>query len=254
MKTIYFHGVPGSRHELELLGGNNVDQWSVFDRSKSDGADGTSSFEGRLLGWAMQADRMALNGPVRIVGFSLGAFVAIQVAVRMTQRVASIDLVSPAAPLQSGAFLDKLAGKAVFRMARDHPRLFNAFSALQSLAARKIPTVLVKGLFASAQGADSGLLEDKSFSAAMLINLQEGLGNGLCSYREELRAYVKDWRGDLAEVKSSVTLWQGTQDNWAIPAMSESLAIALPVLAGSHLLVGLSHFSTLKYFLQQSEM
>ncbi len=182
---------------------------------------------------------------VCLIGFSAGAFAALQVAARMGAGVRALHLISPAAPLQLGQFLPDMAGGPIFRLAACHPRLFGLVVRVQSLLARRAPYFLLHRLFATAQGGDRALLADAAFVEGMAEVLRAGLGSIPGGFRREVLAYVADWRGDLAGVTVPVTIWQGDQDNWTPPAMGRALHAALP---GSvlEILPGCSHYSALR--------
>jgi len=61
---------------------------------------------------------------VDVVGFSIGAFIALQTSRYMANGVESLHLVSAAAPLESGNYLAAMAGKQIFMLAKAAPALF----------------------------------------------------------------------------------------------------------------------------------
>jgi Predicted hydrolase of the alpha/beta-hydrolase fold len=106
--TLYFHGLPGSAAELEGFGPEIAQRAAGFHVAARGGD------------FARLAEAIAArfpNGPLHLVGFSLGAAAALRVAPLLGERVRQIDLVSPAAPLQLGDFLGGMAGAPVFRAA-----------------------------------------------------------------------------------------------------------------------------------------
>jgi len=64
------------------------------------------------------------------------------------------DRFSAAAPLESGDYLEAMAGKQVFKLAKAAPALFVLLSYWQGLLAWLAPNALFRLLFASAAGAD----------------------------------------------------------------------------------------------------
>jgi len=60
----------------------------------------------------------------------------------------------------------------------------------------------------------------------------------------DIKLYVA-WLGDFADYTSSVTVWQGTEDNWSPPAMASYLYEAIPGTRALELMEELSHYSCL---------
>ena len=247
--TAYFHGQPGSADELALFGGMAPCGWFAPDRSPGRLQLAQSACFDRI------ADQIRTRSPdrtVKLVGFSIGAYVALEVASRLSDLDLSIDLVSPAAPLSTGPYLEAMAGKAVFTLAGSHRRLFGVLSRMQGIMARVFPGTLCDLLFASAQGGDAILYSDPIFRARMRQLARCGLGYGNATYRQEIAGYVGDWAGILPKVDQPVAIWQGQCDNWSPPAMAETLAALLPKVVAVHRLDGCSHYSTLREYLRSA--
>jgi pimeloyl-ACP methyl ester carboxylesterase len=81
-------------------------------------------------------------------------------------------------------------------------------------------------------------------------SLRHSLLGSRAAYTAEIRAYVTDWRDHLAQVRQPVAIWQGSEDDWTPPAMADALAAALPQRPEVTMLQGLSHFSTLRAYLE----
>lgn len=249
--VVYFHGMPGSPDELAFFSPHARRTWFAIDRGQLPA--GLTAGE-RFDRMATIVDARASEGPLHIVAFSLGAFVALEVASRLPSTPLSFDLVSPAAPLQLGAFLDGMAGRAVFSLAGRRPHAFRMLARAQSLAAYAAPHLLVRALFATAQGRDVELRSDPAFRTCVAEALRNGLGRGRDNYVCEVEAYTSDWSSILRSVRHPVTVWQGDADNWTPRAMAEALARALPNVQVVHTLAGLSHYSTLGEVLRTREV
>lgn len=244
--TIYFHGVPGGPRELTLFGAPVPDGWHALDRSSLHPG---LAFDAHCDALADEVRALAGAAPIRLVGFSLGTFIALQVAHRLPDLPLTIDLISAAAPLQTGDYLDHMAGKPVFAAATRSPALFGAMAAGQALAARLAPTRLAAALFASAQGEDRALAGNAAFQCTMAMILRHGLSHGRINYMREIAAYVGDWASILSDIRHPVTLWHGAEDNWSPSAMAEVLAKRLPDVVALHRMPDLSHYSTLGAYL-----
>ncbi len=241
--TLYFHGLPGSAAELAGFGPEiaaRVGRFHVAGRGKAGG---------EFASLAKQVAALFPTGELRLVGFSLGAPAALQVAPHLGGRVRQIDLVSPAGPLQLGNFLGGMAGALVFRAALAGRLPFAALTAVQAQVARFAPGKLAAALMAKAQGADRELACDPQFLGALATSLRHSLIANRPAYTAEIRAYVADWSAALARVEAPVSIWQGSEDDWTPPAMAEALAAALPARPQVTMIEGLSHFSTLRAYL-----
>ncbi len=243
--TLYFHGLPGSAAELASFGPEIAAQaghFHVVDRSATPAEGYFPSLAARI---AAQYPDEALH----LVGFSLGAAAALQVAPHLGARVDRIDLVSPAAPLQLGDFLDDMAGAPVFRAALAGRMPFAALTFMQAQVARIAPAKMAAALMAKARGADRALAADPRFIAGLAQSLQTSLLSQRVAYSTEIRAYVADWSATLAKVHQPVTIWQGSEDDWTPPAMGEALAAHLRSTPALLMQPGCSHFSTLRAYL-----
>lgn len=238
---IYLHGVPGSPAELALAR-TATPGWFAPDRNDPDlGA----SLDDRLAELARRIGALHPDAGLHLVGFSLGAMIALRLAPLLGTRVSRIDLISAAAPLEGGNFLPHMAGRAVFGLARRWPRLFALLAGGQSYLARIAPRWLARQLFATARGEDLALARSDAFVNGIAATLRDGLGRSSLGYRAEIAGYVEPWADKLALVGAPVTLWQGSADNWTPPEMAEYLAQSLPNLVAVHRLEGHSHFSAL---------
>lgn len=237
----YFHGMPGGPGEWAINAPEPLREgvW-LADRNNPD--ETPDRIAARLAA--------AFPGGVTLIGFSAGAFAALQVAGRLGGLVQQLHLVSPAAPLQLGQFLPDMAGGPIFALAAKRPALFRLLVRAERWLARHAPGFLLGRLFATAQAGDAVLARDPHFRAGMAQVLRDGLGRDSRGFAAEVLAYVQDWRSDLAKVSAPVTIWQGTADNWTPPAMGQALHGALP---GSRLqaLPGSSHYSALQAALKQ---
>lgn len=239
--TLYFHGLPGSAAELQGFGPEIAARTQNF-HVVARGGD-----------FARLAEEIASQfpgQPLRLAGFSLGAAAALRTAPHLGEQVEQIDLISPAAPLQLGDFLSGMAGAPVFRAALAGRGPFAALTFMQSQVARLAPSRMAAALMAKAQGADRALSADPRFIAALGQSLRYSLLEHRAAYLTEILSYVSDWRADLAKVRRPIAIWQGSEDDWTPPAMAHALAAALPASPEMTVLPGLSHFSTLRAYLE----
>jgi pimeloyl-ACP methyl ester carboxylesterase len=249
---IYLHGGPGSPNELSLF-----DEEGSAARPLTFAPDRFALYRGCDASAAF--DQLAVDCIARfpqaqfhLVGFSLGGYVALELANRLGTRVSRIDLIAPAAPLEGGGFLEKMAGKPLFTVARDHPAWLLLVLRVQGFLARAFPGLLYRLLFASAAGGDRALVSTLLFKSRLVALLQSSFHHSPAGFARELKAYVSPWGHILPMIVPPVRLWHGTEDNWAPFAMSEYLVAALPN-SNLETVKGASHYSTLKVALLRIE-
>lgn len=242
--VVYFHGVPGTPQELALADDVSILGPDVFapDRTASDAKlDANAMFD--LLAKEIAAN--AGTRPIRLIGFSLGAFAALQIASRLGSRIVRLDLISAAAPRELGDFLPDMAGRRVFSVAGTGGWKFDLLVGLQAALARLTPGLMTAMLFASASPADRMLLAQKQVRSRYRRMLRASFADGGNGYRREIGAYVKPWAEVLNTVSAETVLWHGSDDNWTPFAMAEALASARPQESRIERLAGMSHYSTL---------
>lgn len=242
---VYFHGAPGSVAECAVFdqyAKDNQLRFICFDRFSIDSALRGSLYYQHLS----DAVKKIANGQqVDVVGFSIGAHVAIEVCLLLGDRVRSLHLVSAAAPLDAGEFLDKMAGKIIFSLAAKHPLIFSLVSRWQGLLARFAPNALYTMLFASATGGDRVLSENSDFRHVILSVLDSSFQISVKGYMRDVQQYVKPWKKSVSTLATTSSIWHGSTDNWSPVEMAHYLSEALVDCSGVELMEGLSHYSCL---------
>lgn len=233
---VYVHGLPGSPDELPLICGAPSRLFAPHLR------DGPLD---------LQIRAQFGTQPVTLIGFSLGAFRALRFAADHPERVAHLHLIAPAAPLELGDFLGQMAGGPIFRLARDHPKLFRLVTRLQAFAARIAPEIFAAQIFATAQGDDIALKAKADFLRYWGHIARQCLADGAHAYRDEITAYVAPWANLLSRVQAPTNIWYGGADNWTPPAMAEALIQKLPIAPQVRRIENASHYSTLAAALTQ---
>lgn len=246
VKVIYFFGIPGSPfeasifHEPALKCGVNV---IVIDRVVS---DSNMSAEDYLQELCRRVVGASAGQPIRLMGFSIGASIALRVSAVLGDEVEAIHLLSPAAPLEIEGNADGMgAGRYTFLLAKRHPVLFSLFARYQALLSRVSPALLLKLLFSGASGRDNELMADPGIRA-WLENIQKTcFRDGISVYDRDVKMYVQPWADVLSGVSSKVRIWHGESDNWAPIAMSDYLEAHLDNVVLLKKCTGLSHYSCL---------
>lgn len=243
--VIYFHGTPGSPDECEIFdfyGKQHQLTIICYDRS---------AIAPRLQGDAYYqclAEEIAKkvgDKAVDFIGFSIGAFIALQVCRAMNGKVRSLHLVSAAAPTDAGNFIDAAAGKSFFRLAQNHPSAFLRLARMQGWLASRFPCLLLRMLFSSALAEDRALLANQGFRTTMNRTLKTCFKRDSLGYARDVIAYVQPWKATLADVSTDTYIWHGAEDNWSPVAMADYLSSALPDCSKITVLDGLSHYSCL---------
>lgn len=241
MTRVFFcHGVPGGDAERQLLARANPDveivDLNIFEYPPEDVA--------RALAGSVSAPEKT-QSDIHLVGFSIGAMAALQIAARCPDKVTKVTLISPAAPLQLGDFLPDMAGKVVFELAAHKPKILALLTCVQAVIVRAAPALLIKALFAKSTAAELALLKDAHFQSAMKRVLKRSFGEYRSSYLAYLKAYVLDWRSVLSQVRCPVDIWHGTADTWSPIAMAYALRENITTECTVHEVPDSGHYSTL---------
>jgi len=243
--VIYFHGAPGAPEEcaiFDLYAKEHGLRLICFDRFHGDYAIAGEAYY-QLL--AQQVSKQAAGKQVDIIGFSIGAFIALQTCRYLGNEVRNLHLISAAAPLDEGGFLENMAGKRVFQLAKTFPALFVLLSCWQGLLALLFPNALFRLLFASAAGEDKALSVDREFQSGITQVLRACFIGRVQGYVRDVRAYVRPWKDTLSDIGVNTHIWHGAEDNWSPVAMAEYLASTIPGCTSTEIFNGLSHYSCL---------
>jgi pimeloyl-ACP methyl ester carboxylesterase len=241
---LYFcHGLPGSPLDADLLDKTVSDTYQVIAADFLP-AYSNKGFEGIVEAFDRDIDT-GVTGPVTLVGFSLGAMIAMQLAAARPDKVVSLKLVSPAAPLSLGVFLPDMAGKPVFTLASEKPRLLALLTLFQGVLTRFVPGFLIKQLFQKSGQVERNLLSEAQFKTTVESGLQHSFCEHSKAYQSLLRYYVSDWSNITSEIKCPVEIWHGDQDKWAPVSMSHALCEEFVQKPKLHVVPGAEHYSTL---------
>lgn len=243
--VVYFHGAPGAPEECAVFDQYGKAHGLTFICLDRFSIDSSLKGEAYFRWLAVEILKQAGGQKVDIIGFSIGAFIALQACRYLVGEVRSLHLVSAAAPLEAGDFLKAMAGKRVFQLARTFPAGFILLSYWQGLLALLFPKALYALLFASAAGADRALAADAGFQDGMMPILKSCFTGRRPGYAREIDAYVLPWASTLGEISVNTTIWHGSDDNWSPPLMANYLKSVLPNCRQIAVRHGLSHYSCL---------
>lgn len=231
LTTIYYHGLPGSAHEIEMYIHENTSPPIVLAPLDFDGFDA-----------------LIKNAPtdgVHIIGFSMGAMTALKLAAQRPESVKKLTLIAPASPLSLGRFLPDMVGRPVFKAAKLGFIPFKIFTAIQRLGVVMAPNKIIETMFLGSPQPDLDLISNPSFKQALLQGLKLSLGIDNQAYRKAIHEFIGPWDDCLTHVKCPVTLHHGTADNWAPIAMSHALEKTITSKAELIEYDGLGHYSVL---------
>ncbi|WP_200922735.1 alpha/beta fold hydrolase [Methyloglobulus morosus] len=243
--VIYFHGAPGAPEEcvvFDRYAKENGLRFICFDRFTIGSSIVGEAYYQFL---AQEISKLADGRQVDFIGFSIGAFIALQTCRYLPDGVKCLHLISAAAPLEAGDFLNAMAGKQVFQIAKAFPALFVLLSYWQELLALLFPNALFHLLFASAVGKDQVLADNAGFKASISKILRSCFVGNVQGYIREIIAYVQPWETTLSEISGNTLIWHGAEDNWSPKMMAEYLKSAIPGCSYIEIMEGLSHYSCL---------
>ncbi|MGZ8236996.1 MAG: alpha/beta fold hydrolase, partial [Methylobacter sp.] len=243
--VVYFHGTPGAPEECAVFdqyGKEHNLTFISYERFSIDPALESVAYYQRL---ADEIIDKAAGKSVDLIGFSMGGFIALQVCRLMGSDVRSLHLVSAAAPLDAGNFIDRTAGKSVFRLAQKHPFPFHMLVRLQGLIASVRPGLVFRMMFANAVGEDRVLAAGDEFQTDISGILKLCFTRYGAGYARDIRAYVQPWKDTLSGIGVDTHIWHGAEDSWSPAAMADYLASAIPGCGSTEIFSGLSHYSCL---------
>jgi pimeloyl-ACP methyl ester carboxylesterase len=243
--VIYFHGAPGAPEECSIFEQHAKDCGLTiicFDRfAVSPSITGEAYYQ--IL--AEEIEKVADGRKVDVIGFSIGAFIALQTCRHLRNEVENLHLISAAAPLKAGDYLVAMAGKQVFKLARSLPGLFVVLSYWQGIMALFFPNALFRLLFASAKGEDKALVANREFHTNITGVLKSCFAGRTRGYARDILAYVHPWEDTLSAIIVNTHIWHGADDNWSPRIMADYLGAAIPNCTTPKIFSGLSHYSCL---------
>jgi pimeloyl-ACP methyl ester carboxylesterase len=244
--VFYLHGTPGAPEEAAWLAAAAQANSLRILALQRDSLDLRVQGEAYIAELTAQVLRLAGEQPVHLLGFSIGASLALRVAAQLPTPAAGVWLVSAAAPLEWPASWQGMgAGRYTFAMAQKYPRLFRLVGAYQGWLARHCTGLLLGTLFQGARGADASLLGQAAAREQLRHVQQQAFAGGAGAYLRDVRAYVEPWSACVPRVRAPLQLWHGDQDNWAPVTMLQGLLENFTAPAQVHWLAGRSHYSCL---------
>jgi len=215
----YFHGMPGSRHECQVL---HVSARALglciyaVDRP----GYGQSGCLGHrsLTDWPNDVTTLADGLGIEtfgIIGMSGGGPYALACAHEIPERIRSIGIIGGLGPVYNPALCHEMPwlARSGFFLARKSP------SALQGLYGKplsvlsKIHPSLALRLFAhSLGGADKPVLLRDDILGILSESLREAFRQGSSASMQDILIYQAPWGFELANIRKRIHLWHGDAD------------------------------------------
>lgn len=248
--TIYFHGAPGGtkepaifddlaqRHGLRLV---CIDRFSIPDDMNQ------NDYIHEL---AAHIKSLSNGKPLSFLGFSIGAFTALEVSRLLQDQINQVHLISAAAPLptrsatQRSKYTKEMAGGLVFDLAIEKPLLFHLLTKFQQFLATLSPQLLTKLIFSSATGKDKSLFSKADFKDYITDVISNCFKRSIGGYMREIKLYTQ-WDPEPNRYHSNTVLWHGMVDNWAPANMVPALIDTIAGPKQCHNLSEMSHYSCL---------
>lgn len=204
----YFHGAPGSVAD---------GKWFDEIANSSDFAICAINylgFDGQYIEKSAQIIKnKSQNKKPIIIGFSIGAMVAIKVQ-KALNNIANLYLISPAMPLNDYKIAKQMAGFVVFDNAKNNKILFDILISISSIIAKIAPKFLINSLFASAPEIEKELFAKPDFVQNQISAMKNAFINHPASYKKLIIEYA-NWNGRELSGINIKEIHQGNIDNWA---------------------------------------
>jgi pimeloyl-ACP methyl ester carboxylesterase len=231
--VIYFHGSPSSGSEWRLFGTSGDIAESglriiAVDRPGSAG----SSFQANrcILDWTADVTEIASHlrlDSFAVLGYSGGGPYALACALELSQRLTAVVTVSGTAPFDVPGVTDGINSNSwrFMQLAHTRPMVSRAISWIMGLTGRIAPGAMAAMAIRSLPEPDAAALRDPQLAAAFARLVSETTPRGA---QQDTELMVSQWGFHPAAITIPVTMWHGTEDCNAPPAMARWLAERMP--------------------------
>ncbi len=215
----YFHGLPGSHHECQLLHtfakaaglclyavdrpGYGISDF-VENRSLTDWP-----YDIAALANALEIDTFG------IVALSGGGPYALACAHEIPERLSSIGIVCGLGPVYESRQLSEMRwlARSGFHLARRSPALLrNLYGKPLNALANTCPDLALRLLARFIGGADKPILLRNDVLELLSESLQESFRQGPFASTRDMVIYQSPWGFELSDIRKHIHLWHGTAD------------------------------------------
>ncbi len=250
--AFYFHGLPGSAAEGELLHAacldNNIELIAVdrFGYGESSALQATEKKD-RYTAWAEAINEFASQLCLEkyyIFAASGGGPYALACASLLHERVIATGIACGLGPVVNEDLREQMRPMATwaFYLARHHPFLLTlVYGTSVSIAARWMSGLTIDVLGRINLAVDRTALSQPAAHKIMQRNLTRAFLHGIQGAREDLIAAQQPWSFNLAQIKN-LHLWHGASDR-VVPKSHSQWVSAHVADSSLYILPGEGHFS-----------
>lgn len=236
-----FHGLPGSRLSWGLLPDQPFPPGLRFVAPDRPGYGRSDSNPGRsLLDWADDVTELADALEIEkfsIVGISGGGPGALACAWKIPQRLASVSVVSSAAPTNAPGVFEGMSrtNRFFMKLAWHMPRLSTLNVRFLASVIRKDPERYIDTMKFKMHDVDNLILARREIREMLAKDFAEALRFGAQGMVDDMAAnHGSPWGFALNEIHITVHFWICELDHSIPPAMGNYLSEAVPNCKATH--------------------
>jgi pimeloyl-ACP methyl ester carboxylesterase len=226
--VIDLHGGPGCRliasGDPDVLREADV-SWVTIDRP---GLGGSDPQPGRCVAdWARDVERVVDHlgfDQFSVVGWSMGGPYAAATAAVLGSKVMSLTLLAPAPVTLAAQNLDGIGKRDFWELARDDP--WTAAQAYLNLgiAARTRPADAIEVFSMGCSEPEVAAFADPALAELFIATLVEATRQGPMGLVDDMRVEMAPWGFDPAAISVPTTIWEATDDTFALPGVAQGWA------------------------------
>ncbi|HKJ08512.1 MAG TPA: alpha/beta hydrolase [Gammaproteobacteria bacterium] len=246
--VIYFHGIPGSGREAQLLeAAARARGLRVIAPDRPGYGRSERNPSGSLTSWAQDVAQLAGTLGVdrfAVLGVSGGAPYALACAWQLADRVTAAALVCALGPMDSSDALRDMAWPERFMLtsARCRPGLVRCVVGMLAWWIRRNPEGFLIGIARMAPAPDRAVLQRPLVRTVLARSMEESVRGGTAGVLSDLRTYTRPWGFDVRDLDLPLQLWHGERDRTVPVQAARRLARRLP-RSRFHVLDGEGHYS-----------
>jgi len=215
----YFHGVPGSRLECQILHASAEALDLCFYALDRPGYGLSDLLENRsLTNWPNDvialADALGID-TFGIIGMSGGGPYALACAHEIPERIKSIGIVCGLGPVYQPALRNEMRwlARSGFYLAKSTPALLrNLYGKPLSALSNTHPDIALRLLAYFNGGADKPVLLRGDILGLLSESLRESFRQGPFASAQDVAIYQTHWGFELANIRKHIHLWHGSAD------------------------------------------